>query len=84
MEIGMFVKSNHGRDKGNVYIVQKIDKKYVLLVDGNNKTVDKPKKKNIKHIDKLNVVSEKLAEKFKQNKNVFDAEVYSAIKKFKE
>ena len=84
IEIGSFVRSNQGRDFGNIYIVKNVLLGSVQVVDGNGKTLDKPKTKNVKHLDDLNVVSEKIANKFKTNQKVFDAEVYSAIRKFKE
>jgi hypothetical protein len=83
IEIGSFVRSNQGRDKDNIYIVKEILVGCVQLVDGNGKTLDKPKTKNIKHIDDMNEVCEKIATKLKLNQKVFDAEIYSAIKKFK-
>ena len=83
IEIGSFVRSKQGRDKDNIYIVKGILLKSVILVDGNGKILDKPKTKNIKHIEDMNEVAEKIAEKFKTNQKVFDAEVYSAINKFK-
>ena len=83
IEIGSFVRSKQGRDKDNIYIVKGILLKSVLLVDGNAKTLQKPKTKNIKHIEDLNIVATKIAEKFKTNQKVFDAEIYSAINKFK-
>ena len=83
IKVGLFVKSKQGRDKNNVYIVKSIENKKVCLVDGNFKTIKKPKVKNIKHIESLNEVCEKLAKKFNENTNVYDAEVYSAIRKFK-
>lgn len=84
IKIGSFVMSNQGRDKNNIYIVKNILLKNVQLVDGNGKTLDNPKTKNIKHIVDLNEICEKIAIKFNTNKKVFDAEIYSAIKKFKE
>lgn len=84
LKIGSFVKSNKGRDKDNIYIVLEIFEKSVALVDGNGKTLDKPKIKNIKHIEVLDAVAEKIAEKFINHTKVFDAEIYSAIKKYKE
>ena len=83
INIGSFVRSKQGRDKDNIYIVKGILLKSVILVDGNGKILDKPKTKNIKHIEDMNEVAEKIAEKFKTNQKVFDAEVYSAINKFK-
>ena len=83
IQIGSFVKSNQGRDKDNIYIVQEISAKNVKLVDGNGKTLNNPKTKNIKHVDDMNEVCEKISSKFKTNQKVFDAEIYSAIRKFK-
>lgn len=84
LKIGSFVKSTMGRDKGNIYIVMEVFEKSVALVDGNGKTLDKPKIKNTKHIELFDGIAEKIAEKFVNHTKVFDAEVYSAIKKFKE
>ena len=83
IEVGLYVKSKQGRDKNNIYIVKSVEDKKVSLVDGNFKTLEKPKIKNIKHVESLNEICEKLAKKFKENTNVYDAEVYSAIRKFK-
>ena len=83
LKIGSFVMSKQGRDKNNIYIVKEIFDKTVTLVDGNGKTLEKPKTKNKKHIEVLNECADKIAEKFVQNSKVFDAEVYSVIKKFK-
>ena len=54
LQIGQFVKSRAGRDKGNVYIVTKIiDDKYVEVVDGDLRKLEKPKKKKVMHLIKL-------------------------------
>ena len=47
---GMFATSKAGHDKGNVYFIIREDQEYVYLVDGKLRTLDKPKKKNKKHI----------------------------------
>lgn len=43
-------KSLCGHDKDEMYVIQSKDDTYVYLVNGINKTVDKPKKKKQKHI----------------------------------
>lgn len=48
--IGEFVKSKAGHDKDSIYIVINEDADNVYVVDGRLKTIDKPKKKNKKHI----------------------------------
>lgn len=47
---GMLAKSKAGHDKGKVYVIYDMDETYVYLVDGELKTIDRPKKKRKKHI----------------------------------
>ena len=49
-EIGMLARSKAGHDKGHVYVILKVDETYVYLVDGKIRTMDKPKKKKMKHV----------------------------------
>ncbi len=48
--VGMLAKSKAGHDKENIYVIFQEDDAYVYLVDGKNRTTDKPKKKYKKHI----------------------------------
>ena len=80
IKIGDYVESLRGRDTNNVYIVKQVDGEYIYLVDGKGKTVDKPKKKKIKHVKLLNQNCKILAEKFANNLNVFDAEIRKHIR----
>ncbi|MGM0652060.1 MAG: KOW domain-containing RNA-binding protein [Bacillota bacterium] len=48
---GQLVRSLAGRDKGKHYLVlEKLDHKHVLLVDGRSRPIARPKKKNIVHL----------------------------------
>ncbi len=48
---GQLVRSLAGRDKGKHYLVlEKLDHKHVLLVNGRSRPVERPKKKNIVHL----------------------------------
>ena len=49
-EIGMLARSKAGHDKGHVYVIYRTDETYVYLIDGNIRTMDKPKKKKKKHV----------------------------------
>ena len=49
-EVGMLARSKAGHDKGHVYIIMKEEAAYVYLVDGNVRTLDRPKKKKKKHV----------------------------------
>lgn len=48
--IGMMAKSLAGHDKGKVYLISGSDEQYVYLVDGQYRTMDRPKRKKRKHI----------------------------------
>ena len=51
LQPGQLVRSLAGRDKGKHYLVlREIDHKYVLLVDGSGRPLDRPKKKNKAHL----------------------------------
>lgn len=56
--IGMFVNSRAGHDKNQVYIIIKEEGEYVYLVDGEIKTLEKPKRKNKKHIQQIKKMSD--------------------------
>ena len=80
-EVGDIVISTAGRDENRVYIVSAIaDKDFVMVVDGNFKKLQNPKKKRVKHLKTSGHKAESIAEKFATDKKVFDTEIYSAIK----
>ena len=58
IQTGQVVFSKQGRDKGNVMIVINTEAEYVYLVDGKLRTLDKPKKKKIKHIQPTNHIAD--------------------------
>ena len=51
--IEQFAKSKSGHDKGTVYAVYREEGDFVFLVDGRLKKVSNPKKKNVKHIQRI-------------------------------
>jgi len=50
MTAGMIVRSRAGRDKGFLLMVLAVDGPYVLLADGRTRTVEKPKRKKMRHV----------------------------------
>ena len=50
---GDIVISIMGQDRGEHYLVIDCDKDFIYLADGRLKTLDKPKKKNKKHVSRL-------------------------------
>ena len=53
INVGDVVMSISGHDRGELYIVVKNDERFAYVSDGRLKPVSKPKKKNIKHINKI-------------------------------
>lgn len=78
--IGMLATSKAGHDKDTVYIIVKEDAEYVYLADGKLKTVEKPKKKNKKHIQIIKKESDDiLREKLLNGQQVYNEEVRKTI-----
>jgi ribosomal protein L14E/L6E/L27E len=50
MEVGTIVVSLAGRDKGRKLVVVGVDGAAVLVADGKERRLSKPKRKNIKHV----------------------------------
>lgn len=47
---GLLATSKAGHDKDSVYVIIKEEGDYVYLADGEGRTVEKPKRKNKKHV----------------------------------
>ena len=62
----MLATSKAGHDKGKQYVVIGQEQEYFLLVNGTTKLLDKPKKKNQKHVQLIKHVPEELLEVMKQ------------------
>lgn len=82
--VGEIVQSMQGRDKENLYLIYRITCDKIYLVNGDNKLITSPKVKNPNHIVSKNMIVESLRDKILQGKTIFDAEVYSILKKFKQ
>ena len=50
VNIGDLVESTAGRDKGEIFLVIKVENEFVFVVDGRTRKVTCPKKKKFKHI----------------------------------
>jgi len=75
--VGQLVKSKSGRDKGRYFLVYAVlpEKSYVLLVDGDKRLIEKPKRKNIGHIQITKKVAQEFTEKIQQGVIPSDSEI---------
>ena len=81
--IGGICQSTQGRDKGKYYLIKAIyTDGTVGVVDGNFKKLVSPKRKNLKHLHLLPEKAEARATKLEEGRQVFDTEVYSALKTY--
>ncbi len=75
------VYSKAGRDAGRYYaVVELVDETRVRIADGDLRRIKRAKLKNIKHLGTDGTVLEKIAAKLKAGAQVFDAELYSALR----
>lgn len=81
---GMLASSKAGHDKNEVYVIIKEETEYVYLSDGRSKTLEKPKKKNKKHIQIIKVSSwPDFGERIRAGL-ADDIEIRKALKQYKE
>ena len=80
--IGKMVISKAGHDKDEIYFVLSVDKNMALVTDGKYKTIEKPKKKNIKHLQIINKETE-VGRKIVNSEKIINEEVKRQIKLYK-
>ena len=69
------VQSTAGRDEGKLYYVIEADENYLLLVNGKDRTMEKPKRKKCKHIKKVLRSETRVAEKLRIGEKVLSSEI---------
>ncbi len=83
IQIGQYVRSKAGRDKNHIFLVLDIiDHEYVLLVDGDSRRIEKPKKKKIKHLYEYKQISDVVREKKTDDKKLTNLMIRKEIEKF--
>jgi len=51
LEIGSVVKALAGRDCGRYFVIVETHERFVMIADGVTRKLQKPKKKNIRHLE---------------------------------
>ena len=75
IEIADVVISKMGRDQGEWFYVTGTDAQYALLVNGKNRTLEKPKRKKIRHIEKVLRSETRVAGKLRSGDKVLNGEL---------
>lgn len=81
--IGKIVCSKAGRDKGKFFIILSVlDDKYVYICDGDLRTVERPKKKKVKHLNFTNSVAEEIRNLLMSNKRINSATIRKILQSY--
>lgn len=81
VQIGQLVSSLQGRDSGMFYLVVQVDSESsVLVADGEGRKVEKPKRKNNKHLKFYDVVAKNIFTKAQNGKRVTNEDVRKELK----
>lgn len=79
--IGKVVLSKAGRDKNHLYIViRQLNDLYVLVSNGTNRTIEKPKKKKLKHLTFNNSINEEIKSAIINNDKCTDLKIKKFLK----
>jgi len=85
LEIGQVVRSKAGRDKGKVFLILEIlDEQHVLIVDGDMRKLENPKKKKIKHLAVYNKVLKDFQSSLKSKIEINNAYIRKLLEPFNE
>ncbi len=81
MRPGDVVFSKSGRDGGRYFAVVAVEnERFVRIADGDVRRLRNAKLKNVKHLKETGDRLERIAEKLEAGAQVFDTELYSALK----
>ncbi len=84
IEVAQYVRSKAGRDIDRVFLILEIvDDQYVNIVDGDLRKLENPKKKKIKHLEKIKRVSERLKDSLESGAKINNAFIRKEIEKFR-
>ncbi|HBR35438.1 MAG TPA: RNA-binding protein [Firmicutes bacterium] len=83
--LGQKVLSKQGRDAGATFLIVGLQSDdYVLVADGQKRSINRPKKKNRKHLSLTLQVAEEIAAKLTTGVRVTDEEIVDAIRRLGE
>lgn len=83
MDVGQVVVSTAGHDMGRVFvIVGRLDDATVLIADGRTRTMDRPKKKKIRHLRAGSGSIEWVRERVLCRASIYDHEIRKHLEPF--
>ena len=78
-----FARSLSGHDKDRIYIIYKEENDFVYLVDGEIRPFERPKKKNVKHIQRIKMLPDSVMRILESEEyQEVDTKIKKAIKEY--
>ena len=75
IKISDVVKATAGRDQDELFYVIALDGEYLLLANGKDRPLDRPKRKKRKHVQKVLRSETRVAEKLRNGDKVLNGEL---------
>ena len=75
IQIADVVIATAGREKGKHFYVLNVEEQYLLLVNGKDRTLEQPKRKKLRHVEKVLRAETRVAEKLKAGDKVLNSEL---------
>ena len=75
IQIADVVIATAGRDRGKLFYVIEMDAVYLSLVNGKDRTLEQPKRKKLRHVDKVLRSETRVAEKLRTGDKVLNSEL---------
>ena len=69
------VASTAGRDQGELFYVVNTDGQFLMLANGKDRTLDRPKRKKRKHVQKVLRSETRVADKLRSGDKVLNSEL---------
>lgn len=83
LKVGQIVLITQGRDAGQYAVIIKIlDERFVVLADGDKRKYDRPKKKNIHHLEFFDYVSPEVQNSMIETGRVTNGKLRFVLTKF--
>jgi len=80
--VGQVVYSKGGHDKGGTFIIISLEGEYVYLADGKRRTLEKPKRKKVKHVQPTKFVHHALQQKLEEKSYILNADIVKVLKEY--
>lgn len=82
-QIGQIVKVLRGKDENSyAVIIEIVDDRFVMIVDGDKRRFDQPKKKNVLHLELQPAISSEVTSSLLETGRVTNAKLRYVIQKY--